>query len=67
MVVCGANSLIAGVPARELFSEAIPSEEDPPRNLGLGIGLGKEEGDGKNVGTKMSHKYIGVTYWGDIG
>ena len=62
MVIRGANSSsIAGAPAQELFSEAMPPEEDSPNNLGPGIGLCKEEGDDKNVGTKISHKYIGLT------
>ena len=61
MVVSGTNSSsFVDVSAREPFSGVLPIGEVPPNNLGIGIGLEEEEGDSKNVESKVFHKYIGA-------
>ena len=61
MVVRETNSSsFAGVSVREVSSGALPFEEDPPNNLGIGIGLGEEESDSKECGVQSIREYIGV-------
>ena len=61
MVVRGTNSSpFAGVSVREASSGALPFEEDPPNNLGIGIGLGEEESDSKECVVQSICEYIGA-------